>query len=102
MLATISIMTLAHVPAAPPPATLQVNSVWDFVVKGGWSMIPIGLCSLVALTVIVERAITLRRNRIVPRQFVSGLKSVAHQSKQALEFCRANGSPIANVLAVGI
>jgi hypothetical protein len=42
------------------PASVQVESVWDFVQKGGLMMIPIGLCSLVAVTVIVERFISLR------------------------------------------
>ncbi|MHC4588929.1 MAG: hypothetical protein ACYTAQ_06220 [Planctomycetota bacterium] len=41
-------------------ASVQVESVWDFVQKGGLMMIPIGLCSLVALTVIVERSASAR------------------------------------------
>ena len=46
-------------------ATAETISVWDFMVKGGWMMVPIGLCSLVALTVVVERMVSLAGQRFV-------------------------------------
>ncbi|MHC5008883.1 MAG: hypothetical protein ACYTGF_16165, partial [Planctomycetota bacterium] len=52
--------------AGAVPPSVQVESVWDFVQKGGLMMIPIGLCSLVAVTVIVERFISLRRANVIP------------------------------------
>ena len=33
---------------------IQVQSVWDFLIKGGPMIIPIAVCSLAALTVIVS------------------------------------------------
>lgn len=85
---------------------VQVQSVWDFVVKGGPMMIPIGLCSLVALTVIIERLISLRRRSVIPPDFLPGLKNAlgdnGDRREEALEHCRKNGSPIANILAAGI
>ena len=40
----------ATAPADPAvPSSVQIETVWDFVVKGGWMMIPIGLCSLEAV-----------------------------------------------------
>ena len=48
------------------PESVQVQSVWDFIQKGGLLMIPIGLCSLVALTVIVERGPRAVSDRRVP------------------------------------
>ena len=53
-------------------SAVQVNSIWDFVVKGGPMMIPIGICSLIALTVFVERVISLRRKNIIPPGFLDG------------------------------
>ena len=53
--------------AATPPvaneaaANMQVHSIWDFVVKGGLMMIPIGICSLIGLAVLTERLVSLRR-----------------------------------------
>jgi biopolymer transport protein ExbB len=91
---------------AEPPSSVEVQSVWDFVVKGGPMMIPIGLCSLVALTVIIERLIVLRRRNVIPPGFLSGLKDMLDNGfedrAEALKYCRDDGSPIANVLGVGI
>jgi biopolymer transport protein ExbB/TolQ len=42
-----------------------VQSVWDFLVKGGPMMFPIALCSLVALAVIVERLFS-RLRQLLP------------------------------------
>lgn len=89
-----------------PGAAVKVESVWDFVTKGGPMMIPIGLCSLVALAVIIERLVSLRRGNVIPSGFLPGLRSAlgdgADDRKEALEYCRSNGSPIANVFAAGI
>lgn len=98
----------------PPPAAaaveaseaMRVQSVWDFVLKGGVMMIPIGLCSLVAMTVVVERLISLRRRRVIPERFVPGLKEVMRKvpgdHAQAIEYCNRDGSPLASVFAAGI
>jgi biopolymer transport protein ExbB len=109
MTASVAAM-LAQAPpadAAPGPAPLAgIESVWDFIVKGGPVMIPIGLCSLVALAVIVERFISLRRRRVIPPSFVPGLRAVlrngAADRDAALEYCRRNPSPVSRVLAAGI
>ena len=48
------LLILGQAAAGGEVSAASVNSIWDFVIKGGPMMIPIGLCSLVALTVIVE------------------------------------------------
>ena len=95
-------------PAAPPVANvapktgLEVSSALDFVLKGGWPMVPIGICSLVAMAIIIERAMVLRRGRVVPRGFVNRLNEVAHDRTKALELCRQNRSPIARILGEAV
>jgi biopolymer transport protein ExbB len=85
---------------------VKVQSIWDFVVKGGPVMIPLGICSLVALTIILERLMSLRRSRVIPPDFLAGLRkrlsNGADGRDEALEYCHTNGSPIAMVLAAGI
>ena len=95
-------------PALPLPSAdaVQVQSVWDFVIKGGPMMIPIGLCSLVALTVFIERMVSLRRRTVIPPDFVGGLKDILNNGdndrEEVLQYCRENGSPIARLFAAGI
>ena len=38
----------------------------EIIGAGGWLMAPIILCSILSLTIIAERAWTLRRSRVVP------------------------------------
>jgi biopolymer transport protein ExbB len=92
--------------AAEAASTMEVQSVWDFMVKGGVMMIPIGLCSLIAMTVVVERLVSLRRRKVIPPAFLPGLKEKLNGSPndpaKAIEFCRTDASPVANVFAAGI
>jgi biopolymer transport protein ExbB len=87
-------------------SAVQVQSVWDFVLKGGPMMIPIGLCSLIALAVFAERLLVLRRRRVIPTGFRKGLQDTLENGDRdrakALEYCKQNGSPVANVFAAAI
>jgi len=91
---------------AGAPTATQVGSVWDFLIKGGPMMIPIGLCSLVALAVIVERLVTLRRASVIPPGFLEGVRSRFRESPddpdEAMQYCREDGSPIANIFLAGL
>ena len=85
---------------------VQIQSVWDFVAKGGIVMIPIGICSFVALAVFIERLISLRRGAVIPATFLPGLKKTLRKDPtdktKAIAYCRKNASPVANVFAAGI
>ena len=72
---------------------MQITSIFDFVIKGGWTMVPIGLCSLMALTIIVERALMVRRRRVVPPRFVAELQAAVGDRQRTQEVCRAISEP---------
>ncbi len=91
--AQVAIAALGADPAPP-------MSVWDIAVKGGPTIIIIALCSLVALAVIVERLMVTRRSAVVPKPFLDSLASA--NPDRAAELCKANGSPIANILAAAL
>lgn len=97
-------MMLAQAAPAVDRSAVEVQSIWDFVVKGGVLMIPIGLCSLAALTVIVERALSLRRRRIIPPDLVGRIGAALEREGRgrALEICRQDASPTANIFAAAI
>ena len=87
-------------------SALEVQSIWDFVIKGGPMMIPIGLCSLFALAVIAERLVQMRRSRVIPSGFQTGLQAAlkdgSNGREAAIKYCRANPSPVANVFGTGL
>ncbi|MFQ5410758.1 MAG: MotA/TolQ/ExbB proton channel family protein [Phycisphaerae bacterium] len=91
---------------APSAAATQIQSVWDFVVKGGPMMIPIGLCSLFAVGLIVERLTSLRRRSVIPPDFLPGLKAALEDNgngrAKALDYCDSVNSPLGDLFAAGI
>lgn len=96
--------------AADAPAdvadSVRVQSIWDFVVKGGPMMIPIGVCSLIAVTIIIERLSSLRRRNIIPPDFLAGLKKIAgggaDDREEIVAYCQNNDSPIARIFSAGV
>lgn len=47
-----------------------MSSYVDLIEQGGWIMAPLGLCSLAALAIVIERAFALRRNKVIPPEIV--------------------------------
>lgn len=97
----------AAAPTNPPVIdSAAITSVWDFAVKGGVLMIPIGICSIIALALGVERLLSLRRSRITPPGFIEGLpvavKDATADQSPALEYCRNRPSPIARICEAGL
>jgi len=92
--------------AAPTDTTTHVGSVWDFVVKGGPMMIPIGLCSFIALTIVIERLISLRRKQVIPPQFQTEFNEHLGEGEEdygkALTFCERSDAPVATVFAAAL
>ena len=76
----------------------------EIVQSGGWLMVPILLCSIVAAAICVERLWTLQRSRIVPKNLLSQIWSAVKTEEldaQKLRELRAN-SPLGQVLAAGV
>ncbi|HJT31216.1 MAG TPA: MotA/TolQ/ExbB proton channel family protein [Pirellulales bacterium] len=82
------------------------RNLFQIIQAGGILMIPIIFCSFITLVFVFERAIALRRGRVIPRPFV---KRFLHQLSdgqldrdQALALCEDNGSPVAGVFAAAV
>ncbi len=78
--------------------------MWELVKAGGWIMLPIILCSIVALAIIVERLWTLRPARVAPAHLLGQVWRWI-QDKQLnsdkLKELRAD-SPLGQILAAGL
>ena len=61
----------------------------DTVIKGGPLMIFIGLCSIVAIAVVIERWIRLREDKIIPVGFAKEIKELlrSKQLSEAIDLC---------------
>lgn len=76
----------------------------EIVQSGGWLMVPILLCSVIAAAISVERVWTLQRSRIAPQNLLAqvwtALRGRAMTAEQMADL-RAS-SPLGQVLAAGI
>ena len=82
---------------------IPTRDLWDIIQDGGLLMIPLAVCSLLLVTLIFERMISLRRGRIIPRPFVSRfleqIRAGELDRDGALQLCTESGSPVATVFA---
>ena len=78
--------------------------MFELVIAGGWLMVPIIACSIIAFAIIAERLWTLRVKRVIPRQLVAQVWDQAKDRKldvERLQELRA-GSPLGRILAAGL
>lgn len=78
--------------------------MFELVKSGGWMMIPISLCSIAAMTIIIERLWSLQRERIIPPALLAHIWQLHHDDTldaSAINQIRLN-SPLGKVLAAGL
>ena len=73
--------------------------MWELIQKGGITMYPIILLSVIALAVFLERLISLRKEKYVPIAFYEQLVSLLKKRNinEAVEVCKSNKSALARI-----
>lgn len=81
-----------------------MQTVWEFLVKGGITMIPLGLSSLVGLAIIIEKLITLRRPRVLIPEVVAVVDGLANPDDVplVLSVCQKHNGPLPNIVRVAL
>jgi len=76
----------------------------EIVKAGGWLMVPIVACSVVAVAIFFERLWTLQRKRVVPGTLTSEIwELVKHNQLDSRQIARIQqSSPLGQVLAAGL
>lgn len=78
--------------------------MFEIVKSGGWLMVPIILCSIVALAIVGERLWSLQRKRIIPKHLVAQiwhLHSKGQLNAEQINIVRKS-SPLGRILAAGL
>ncbi len=78
--------------------------MFEIIKSGGWMMLPIILCSVVAMTIVVERFWSLQRNKIIPPELVPQVWKLSREKKLDDTVLRRlkTSSPLGCILAVGL
>lgn len=99
-------LTSATQCCAQESTALQSKSLLQMLWAGGPLLLPIVICSFVLMLVVFERALSLRRRRVLPRMFTERfllqIGEGALDRSDALDRCLENGSHMANVFAAAV
>ncbi|MCG6861907.1 MAG: MotA/TolQ/ExbB proton channel family protein [Chromatiaceae bacterium] len=76
----------------------------ELMKAGGWLMLPIIVCSVIAMAIVLERLWTLRRRRIMPDQLVTRIWNWHRQKQLTAERIAEvrSGSPLGRILSAGL
>jgi biopolymer transport protein ExbB len=87
-------------PAAAPPSLTFL----ELVAKGGPIMIPIGILSLVALYIFIERFLTIKKAQNKDANFLLSIKDYVRNGNMdaAKALCRSNTSPVSKMVEKGL
>lgn len=78
--------------------------MFELIKAGGWLMLPIIVCSILAFAIVIERFWSLQRKRVAPANLVTDIWQLASRGQLdagRLADLRA-GSPLGRVLAAGL
>lgn len=79
-----------------------MHEIYEVLIQGGLVMIPLGICSVLALAIIIEKFITLRRKRNISPEIVSVIRNLSQKEDipLALSVTANYKSPLANLVAI--
>ena len=83
---------------------MPADTLLGYMLKGGFFMYPILLCSIVSLAIFLEKLRMLQRTRVIPPGFLVDFEHMLRAEKisPALELCKQTDAPISRILAGGI
>jgi biopolymer transport protein ExbB len=79
-------------------------SYFELAIKGGWVMIPIGILSLIAIYVFIERFMAINNAAKIDQNFMNRIKDYIHDGKvdSAMALCQSTGNPLARMIEKGV
>ena len=74
----------------------------DYIIKGGVMMLPLLLCSVLALGIVLERLWSLRRKRVLRYNLLQRLEELLREQKipEATTLCKRHQSTLTRILLV--
>lgn len=99
----LQITDTVAVAAENVPSEIRL-SLLDLLIKGGYVMLPIILCSFVAVYIFTERYLTIRRATRIEKNFMNQIKDfvLSGNVDAAKELCVRTDNPMARMIEKGI
>ena len=95
---------VAGAPTLPTSPSPEITTLLDLIMKGGVIMIPIGILSIVAAYVFIERYFSIRRHISTDVTFMNNINDfiLNGNTDSAFTLCRNTDKPIARMIEKGI
>jgi len=76
----------------------------DYIIRGGWALWVITLCSIISLGVTFERWLILRKANVDSEDLLDDVSAALDKGRLdgAIERCSRTGGPVAETLAIGL
>lgn len=88
-----------------PIPSEETISIWQLIQDGGWYiMIPLGILSIMAIYIFLERYMAIRKAAKMEKDFMNKIKDYIHDGKidAAKKLCEGSNTPVARMLEKGI
>lgn len=94
----------AALEAAGEEPTEITLSVYELVLKGGWIMAILGLLSIIAIYIFLERYFTISRASRENKNFMNNIRDFIHNGRvdSAIALCKSTDTPIARMIEKGL
>jgi biopolymer transport protein ExbB len=78
--------------------------MWELMVKGGWIMWPMLVCSMAAAILFLERVFHLHRAQIKQDDFLNGIYTIVNRGNtaEAVSICDQTPGPVAHIVRTGL
>ncbi len=99
------ILTLAQIDTVGIGSTEQEGiSILDLMLKGGFMMVPLLVLSIIAVSIFIERMLSIRGASKIPNQFIDNIKNLVTNGdiNGARLLCAQTESPVAKMIEKGI
>jgi biopolymer transport protein ExbB len=81
-------------------------TVGELLAMGGPVMVLLGLCLVLVVAVTIERAVRLRRRRVLPPEFVDNIRALAAEKppdhEKILTYCLAHPNPVSRIVMAAV
>ncbi|OQX95928.1 hypothetical protein B6I21_02980 [candidate division KSB1 bacterium 4572_119] len=81
-----------------------MEETWIMLQSGGIVMIPLIICSIIVLTIVIERSIVLRKKKILVPEIINVIETIEKQEDihLAISICNKNKGAFANIVQLGL
>ncbi len=78
------------------------TGIWSFLVKGGILMIPLIICSVLSLAIIIEKILTLKKDKVIIPEVKSVIENISSEEDKpiALKVCKKYPGVLSNLITL--